>query len=146
MVLRVQRYELFSNPPNFFRTFFTFSSFEADLSDNHPRFMVVFAEFGRTTALTFPADAVEVAKVVEATMVTDLGDGVRTVDKQSASMPQTQIDDIVAEVATRMEFEEPAERGIAHAGNVGNGRKTDFLAVMTIDISLHLLHTAAVAR
>ena len=110
MVLRVQRYELFSKPPNFFSTFFDFSSSEANLSDNHPRFVIVFAEFGWTTSLTFPEDTVEVAEVIEATMVTDLSDGVGTVDEQSAGVPQAQVDDIVAEITTRMKFEEPTKR------------------------------------
>ena len=133
------------NPPNFFSTFFVFSSSGTVLSDYHACFAVVFPEFRGTTILTLAEDTVEITEVVETTMVTNLRDRVGTVNEQSAGMTQTQVDDIVAEVTTGVEFEEPAEGRVAHTGDVGNGRETDLFAEMGIDVTFHLLNTSAVA-
>ena len=80
--------------------------------------MVVFAKFRGTTALALLEDAVEIAEVVEATAITYLGNGTVTVDQLSAGVAQTKVDDVLAEVAARMELEEAAERRGAHAGDV----------------------------
>ena len=107
--------------------------------------MVVFAKFGGTTALALLEDAVEIAEVVEATTVTDLSDGAVAVNQLSAGMAQTKVDDVLAEVATRMELEEAAERRGTHAGDVGQLGKADLVAVVGVDEGLHLMHAAAVA-
>ena len=80
--------------------------------------MVVFAKFGGTAALAHLEDAVEIAEVVEAAAIADLGDGAVAVNQLSAGMAQTEVDDVLAEVAARMELEEAAERRGAHAGEV----------------------------
>ena len=107
--------------------------------------MVVFAKFGGTAALALLEDAVEIAEVVEAAAVTDLGNGTVAVDQLSAGVAQTEVDDVLAEVAARMELEEATERRGAHAGDVSQLGEADLVAVMSVDEGLHLVDAAAVA-
>ena len=137
--LRVQRYTLFLNPPNVLAIFL-------DFLDDYPRLMVVFAEFRGAAAFPLLEYAVEIAEVVEATTETNLRDGVRAVDKHTAGISQSHIDDILTEVAPRMEFEETAESRRTHACDISQLRQADLIAIVLVDEILHLLHPAAVAR
>ena len=60
-------------------------------------------------------------------------------------MAQTKVDDVLAEVATRVELEEAAERRGTHAGDVSQLGETDLVAVVGVDEGLHLMHATAVA-
>ena len=71
--------------------------------------MVVFAEFRGATALTLLENAVEIAEVVEAAAEGNLCYGMGTVDQHAAGKAQSVVDDILAEVAPGMQFEETAE-------------------------------------
>ena len=57
--------------------------------------MVVFAEFRRTAAFLLPEDTVEIAQIVEATTVTDLGNGMGAINQHTTGIAQTHIDDII---------------------------------------------------
>ena len=107
--------------------------------------MVIFAKFRGTAALALLEDAVEIAEIVEAAAVADLGDGTVAVDQLSAGMSQTEVDNVLAEVTARVELEEAAERRGAHAGDVGQLGEANLVAVMGVDEGLHLVNAAAVA-
>ena len=67
--------------------------------------MIVLSELRGTTTLALLEDTVEVAEIIETTTETDLGNGVRAVDEHSAGIAQTEVNDILAEIATRVELE-----------------------------------------
>ena len=107
--------------------------------------MIVFPEFGGATALALLENAVEVAEVIEAAGVGDLGNRMGTVDQHSRCIPQTMVDDILTKVTARVEFEESTVSRGAHAGNVGYLSETDILFIMLIDVVTHFLHPTTVA-
>ena len=107
--------------------------------------MVVFAKFGGTAALTLLEDAIEIAEVVEATAITNLGNGTIAVDQLTTGVAQTEVDDVLAEVAARVELEEAAERRGTHAGDISKLGEADLITVVGVDEGLHLMHTTAVA-
>ena len=78
--------------------------------DDNARLMIILTELGGTAALALTEDAVEVAQVVETATIAYLRNRVGAVDKLSAGIAKTQVDDVIAEVTTCMELEEAAER------------------------------------
>ena len=107
--------------------------------------MVVFAEFRGATALTLLENAIEIAEVVEAAAEGNLCYGMGAVDQHAAGKAQSVVDDILAEVAPGMQFEETAEGRGAHACDIGYLREAYILAVMLVDEALDFLDAAAVA-
>ena len=107
--------------------------------------MIILTELGGATALTLAEDAVEVAQVVETATITYLGNRICAVDKLTAGIAQSQINNVIAEVATCMELEEAAERRGAHACDICQLRQADLVFIMVADKTLHLLDAAAVA-
>ena len=67
-----------------------------------------------------------------------------TVYQHSTGIAQTQFDNIVTEVTTRMQFEETTESARAHTGKTSNIGETDFVAIMGIDIVLDFQYPTAV--
>ncbi len=107
--------------------------------------MIILAEFGRTATLLFLEDSVEIAQVVKPAAIANLRDGMRAVDQHPAGIAQTHVDNIVAEVTTRMQLEEAAERAGTHARETGHIVETDLVHVILADVVLHLQHPSAVA-
>ena len=137
--LRVQRYILFLNPPNVLLTFLLFL-------DDYTSLMVVFTEFRGTTTLALLENPVEIAEIIEAATETDLRDGMCTINEHPTGIAQSLIDNIFAEVTTRMEFEEATEGRRTHASDISQLWQTDLITVVLVDKVLHLLHATAVTR
>ena len=114
--------------------------------DDNARLMIILTELGGTAALALTEDAVEVAQVVETATIAYLRNRVGAVDELPASIAESQVDDVIAEVTACMELEETAERRGTHACNVGQLGQSDLILVVGIDITLHLLDATAVAR
>ena len=108
--------------------------------------MVVFAELRRATALSLLKNAIKIAEVIEAAGITDLSHRVGTINQHTTSITQALIDDILAQISTRMQLEEPTESRSAHARQISKRVETDFLLIVLLNIILHFLHAATVAR
>lgn len=106
--------------------------------------MIIFAEFRRTTPFTLLEDAVKVTQVVETTAVANLGDSAVAVNQLTTGMAQTEVDDVFAEVTTRVQLKETAERRGAHACDVSQLSEANLVAVMSVDEGLHFMHTATI--
>ena len=98
----------FFETTKFFRNFFTF------LYDNS-RFMVVFPEFCGWTAFVFTEYPVEIAQIVESTLIAYFCHTLGGIYEHTAGIAESDFYDIVAEIATCMQFEESAECRRTHA-------------------------------
>ena len=93
----------------------------------------------------FLEQAVEIAQVVEAAGKAYLRHAVGRIDEPTAGIAQAHIDDVVAEVAPRVQLEEAAEGRRTHAGDVGQRAEAYLVHVVLGNIVLHLQHAPRVA-
>lgn len=107
-------------------------------------FVIVLAELRRSTTFLAFENTIEVGKVVETALETDLGNASRCIDEHASSITQTNVDDIVGEIATCVEFEETTEGAGTHTGNLSELRQTQFFGVVLRDEVLHFQNTARV--
>jgi hypothetical protein len=105
---------------------------------------VVFPEFRGAAVLLFLEYSVEVAKVVEAALVTNFRYAPAGVHQHSGGSPQPDVDDIVGEVSSRVQFEESAESTGAHASDVGKLCESDLFHIIVRDEVFHLEDSPAV--
>ena len=77
--------------------------------------MIVLSELTWRTSLLLLEDAIEVAEVVETAVEPDLADALGCIHQHPGCIAQTEVDDILRYVSTRMELEESAEGTRAHS-------------------------------
>ena len=105
--------------------------------------VVVVAEGCGRAAFLLLEDAVEVADVVEAAAVANLGDVRIGVHKKSSRIAQTNVDDVVGDRLAGSCAEEAAEGSRRHSGDVGKSLETYLLLEVLVDVFLHIADAAA---
>ena len=106
--------------------------------------VVILTEFRGRTSFTLLEDTVEIADVVEAAGVAHFDDGHGTVGKETRSIAQTHIDDVLGYAFSRTELEETAEGSGCHRGQFCKGAQTDFLTEIPVDVLFHTPYPPAV--
>ena len=106
--------------------------------------MVILTEFRRTATLLLLKDTVEIAEVVKPATVTYFRYRMGAVDQHPTGVAKTQVNDIVTEITSCMQFEEPAEGTGTHSGKTGYIRKTYLILIILVDVVLYLEDSSAV--
>ena len=106
--------------------------------------MIVIPEGGRGAALLFLKYTVKVAEVIKPATVTYFRYRMGAVDQHPTGIAKTQVNDIVTEITSCMQFEEPAEGTGTHSGKTGYIRKTYLILIILVDVVLYLEDSSAV--
>ena len=112
--------------------------------NNDARLVVIVAELGGRTSFLALEDAVEIAQVVETATETDFRNAARRVNEHSGGIAQAHVDDVVGEVASGVQLEEPAEGAGAHAGDVGQRGQSHLVHIVFADVVFHFQYATAV--
>ena len=59
-------------------------------------------------------------------------------------MAQAKVNNVFAEITSRVQLKETTKGRVAHTSNIGQLREADIFAVMGIDKGFHLMYTTAV--
>ena len=102
------------------------------------RLVVVLTELTWRASFFLLEDAIEVTEVIESTIEPYLTDALSCIHEHAGSIAQTKVDDIFADVPTRMQLEESTECTCTHTGKRGKLRQAKFIHVILRDIVLHL--------
>ena len=106
--------------------------------------MVVLTKLGWRASLFLLEDTVEIAEVVETTFEGYFRDGPCRVHQHTRGIAQTYVDDILREVAPRVQFKETAESTGTHARYVGQGRQAQLVAIVLRYKILDFQHAATI--
>ena len=99
--------------------------------------MVVVAESRWRATFLFLEDAIEVADVVKATTVADLGHVGVGIDKQASGITETDVDDVVADSLARSGAEKARESGGSHACNICQSLQANLFLEVLVDVLFH---------
>ena len=102
------------------------------------RLVIIVTEFCGRASLLALEQAVEVAQIVVAAQIADVGHALVCIDKHTGRIAQTDINDIVTESTAGVELEKTAEGSFAHAGQAGQRLQFQLFHIMLVDIVLHL--------